>query len=238
MKRLNTIIGTLLAVSVITGCSSRIQQPLMDPDFNSLDVSNTSLVSPKTDFHKQDISIKMDQYYPAPQLGMKWTYELERVFHNITQNQQVEISIADINNKYVYVSVSGQTMRFARATFWYEFNLYLTRVFHNKNFAEYPGYAIDDQYAIFRSCSSPDSCGGYEVEVPAGKFIVESLLIQDIGATSDDPDNPNQGQNNLNWDTSHFWVDGKTGLIQMKLETPSQPNLGTTTLTLEKTNIK
>jgi hypothetical protein len=232
MKRLNTIIGILIITSVMTGCNSRITQPLTPPEFTA-----TDLGSAKANNVKQDISIKMDAFYPAPLQGMKWTYNLSRVYDSTAANRDIDISIESVNNKYVYVEVSGQTMRFERNGFWYDFNLYLTRVFHNKDFAEFPGTGIDDQYSIDRICETPDpdSCGGYKVEIPLGKFIVEKIMFQEIGSTSDDP---NFDHNILNWSSSHYWVNDKVGLIEMKLQTLNHTDLGTTTLTLVRTNIR
>ena len=75
MKRLNSLIGTLLATAVIAGCSSRIQQPLLQPDFNTTGINNSQASSDnaakRAGYTKQDISTEMDEFSTIQKQGMK-----------------------------------------------------------------------------------------------------------------------------------------------------------------------
>jgi hypothetical protein len=238
MKRLDTIIRTLVLATLITGCNTRIEN--LQPELISYGTnSSETVVIKKENYRKQGISVLMDQFYPAPKTGMNWTYDLSRENGNMNMAARIEITIDKVSLTEVTVSINGigewPKMRFDRSDFWYEFTLFLTRRFHNKNFSEHPGSPVDDKYAIFETCPSDPAvpCGNDEVEIPSGKYLVSKVMIQEYVDYTD----PNAGFNELNWVTSHFWISKDLGLVEMKLESTKQPNLGVTTMTLVKTNI-
>lgn len=243
-KIYNRLSVALLSLSVITGCNSSINQTSSIKDFNNVAVATMNIentVSKKTDYHKQDFSIKMDQFSPVPKKGMKWTYDLSRVYSNVANSLKIEISIVNEDKESLDVNVNSMPITINKAKFWSILNLVLINEYHNDNFAWYnvPGHPNNDNiqngsYILYRKCSSIDSCGGFEAEVPAGKFIVEHISVQEYANLLD----PNSGNNTLSWDFPHFKINKKVGLVEMKLQTPNQPNLGVTTLKLIKTNIK
>jgi hypothetical protein len=236
MKKINSLITALFLASVINGCNSGFQQPLMQDGFNnikSLDISK----SPDNQNQDGNMNFKMDQFFPAPKPGMKWSYELSIDYGSVVGiGGKVNIKINSVAVTKVVVEVNNEKQIFSRKKFWQEFNLYLIREFHNKTFAKLPGGHFDNEYVIARSCTDhdngPPTCGGYPVEIPSGKYIVEKLFLFELSGL------PDPNRNTFNEETSHYWVNENVGLVEMKLQTNEKPDLGITKLTLIETNIK